>query len=126
MAIAINPVDKSLIVVIELVLLALDGAAGGAHREGFPEDDDEEGGFGGFVHNDPIWVNAISIVNISAMSINAKGTKNPASLRGAAGRSCKWSRDEIVRDDPVSDAGVSATPETPVRLRGSSKNNDLS
>jgi hypothetical protein len=68
MAIAINPVDKSLIVVIELVLLALDGAAGGAHREGFPEDD-KEGGFGGFAHNDPIWVNAISSVNISAMSI---------------------------------------------------------
>jgi hypothetical protein len=38
MAIAINPVDKSLIVVIELVLLALDGEAGEAHREGFPED----------------------------------------------------------------------------------------
>jgi hypothetical protein len=38
MAIAINPVDKSLIVVIELVLLALDREAGGAHREGFPED----------------------------------------------------------------------------------------
>jgi len=78
MAIAINPVDKSLIVVIELVLLALDGAAGGAHRDGFPEDDDEEGGFGGFVHNDPIWVNAISSVNISAMSI----WPPPCCLRG--------------------------------------------